>query len=154
LAYSLGKAQEILAALTAAEIPVLLHPAAWRMTQIYAALGAKFPGAAEYQADALPGAVVICPPGGKILETIPNRRVAALTGWALDPATKYRMRVDAAFPLSDHAGYDDLWRYVEMVNPRRVLTTHGFAREFARDLRARGIEAWSITGVDQLEFGL
>jgi Cft2 family RNA processing exonuclease len=53
--------------------------------------------------------------------------------------------------LSDHAGYDDLLRYVELVSPKRVFTTHGFAREFAQDLRARGIEAWTLGGEDQLE---
>jgi hypothetical protein len=31
---------------------------------------------------------------------------------------------------------------------------HGFAREFARDLRARGIEAWALTGTNQLELTL
>jgi DNA ligase-1 len=30
----------------------------------------------------------------------------------------------------------------------------GFAREFARDLRARGIEAWALTSADQLEFAM
>ena len=64
------------------------------------------------------------------------------------------MKVDAAFPLSDHAGYDDLLRCVELVNPSRVFTTHGFAREFARDLRARGVEAWTLGGEDQMELQL
>ncbi|MGH8045811.1 MAG: MBL fold metallo-hydrolase RNA specificity domain-containing protein [Chthoniobacterales bacterium] len=154
LAYSLGKAQEILAALTAAGLPVLLHKAAWRMTLIYESLGMKFPGAAEYEDGTVRDHVVICPPGAGMLEKIPNRRVAALTGWALDPRTIYRMKVDAAFPLSDHAGYDDLLRFVELVNPKRVFTMHGFAREFARDLRARGVEAWTLSGVDQLELSL
>jgi mRNA degradation ribonuclease J1/J2 len=96
--------------------------------------------------------VLICPPNARtLLERIPRRRVAVLSGWAMDPHTIHRMRADAAFPLSDHAGYDDLMRYVELVQPRRVLTHHGFAREFASDLRRRGIEAWSLGGVDQLE---
>ncbi len=154
LAYSLGKAQEILAALSAAGLPVLLHHAAWQMTLVYESLGMKFPGAAEYQAGAIRDHVVICPPGGRMLEEIPRRRVAALTGWALDPRTIYRMKVDAAFPLTDHAGYDDLLRFVDLVNPKRVFTMHGFAAEFAQDLRARGIEAWTLGGVDQLELAL
>ncbi len=57
-----------------------------------------------------------------------------------------------AFPLSDHADYNDLLHYVEVVRPVRVLTLHGFAQEFARDLRGRGIEAWALTGDNQLEF--
>jgi DNA ligase-1 len=35
-----------------------------------------------------------------------------------------------------------------------VLTLHGFAQDFARDLRARGIEAWALTGANQLELML
>jgi Cft2 family RNA processing exonuclease len=152
LAYSLGKAQEILAALATTALPVCLHEAVWKMTRAYEELGATFPAYALCE-DAPPaGSVLICPPNARtLLERIPRRRVAVLSGWAMDPHTIHRMRADAAFPLSDHAGYDDLMRYVELVQPRRVLTHHGFAREFASDLRRRGIEAWSLGGVDQLE---
>src|SRR4029079_4450459 len=85
---------------------------------------------------------------------IPNKRVAMISGWAVEPNAIYRYQVDAAFPLSDHADYDDLLRYVELVQPQRVLTLHGFAAEFARDLRDRGIEAWPLTEQNQLELTL
>ena len=39
-----------------------------------------------------------------------------ISGWAVDPNAIYRYQVDAAFPLSDHADYTDLLRYVELVN--------------------------------------
>src|SRR5205814_3140854 len=65
-----------------------------------------------------------------------------------------RYQVDAAFPLSDHADYTDLLRYVELVQPKRVLTLHGFAAEFARDLRERGIEAWALSEENQMELVL
>ena len=71
-----------------------------------------------------------------------------ISGWAVDPNAIYRYQVDAAFPLSDHADYDDLLRYVELVQPKRVLTLHGFAAEFARDLRERGIEAWALSAAE------
>ena len=48
-----------------------------------------------------------------------------ITGWALDSGTKYRYQCDAAFPLTDHADYPDLLRYVALVQPRRVLTLSG-----------------------------
>ena len=71
-----------------------------------------------------------------------------ISGWAVDPNAVYRYQVDAAFPLSDHADYTDLLRYVELVQPKRVLTLHGFAAEFARDLRERGIEAWALSAAE------
>src|SRR4029453_11462600 len=58
------------------------------------------------------------------------------------------------FPLSDHADYADLIRYVELVRPRRVFTLHGFAAEFARDLRERGVEAWALNKENQMELRL
>ena len=89
-----------------------------------------------------------------MLEKIPKKRVAMISGWAVEPNAIYRYQVDAAFPLSDHADYTDLLRYVELVQPKRVLTLHGFAAEFARDLRERGIEAWALSEENQLELTL
>jgi hypothetical protein len=89
-----------------------------------------------------------------MLEKIRDKRVAMISGWAVDPNAVYRYQVDAAFPLSDHADYTDLLRYVELVQPQRVLTLHGFAAEFARDLRDRGVEAWALSEQNQLELTL
>lgn len=157
LGYSLGKAQEILAALDGAGLAFALHPAVWKITQLYRKLGVALPEGEKWQSGQTDGRVVICPPhvrGTRFLQQIPRRRVALLSGWALEPGAIHRYGCDAAFPLSDHADYPGLLRIVEMVNPRRVLTLHGFATEFARDLRARGVEAWALTGPDQLELGL
>lgn len=157
LGYSLGKAQEILSALAGAGIPIMLHGAVWKMTQVYESLGIAFPAYEKYAAGAVAGHALICPPsvaGSAMLRRIPHRRVAMLSGWAINPGMRFQSRADAAFPLSDHAGYDDLLRHVENVRPRRVLTLHGFAQDFARDLRERGIEAWALTGADQLELAL
>jgi len=89
-----------------------------------------------------------------LLEKIPRKRVAMLSGWAVEPNAIYRYRVDAAFPLSDHADYNDLVRYVDLVRPKRVLTLHGFAAEFARDLRERGLEAWALNVENQMDLQL
>jgi len=59
--------------------------------------------------------------------------------------------VDEVFPLSDHADYPELLETVAQVQPRRVLTVHGYTREFAADLRRRGYEAWALAQDDQLE---
>ena len=156
LVYSLGKAQEVLASLATVGLPIRLHRAVWEMTLVYQAHGISFPPFEKCEEGGdVSGGILICPPGSRgLLARVSRPRTAAITGWALDPRTKFRMKVDAAFPLSDHAGYDDLLRCVELVNPSRVFTTHGFAREFARDLRARGVEAWTLGGEDQMELQL
>ena len=156
LGYSLGKAQEILCAVAAAGLKPMLHGAVAKMTRIYRDLVPGFPEFAEYKASEVAGHVLICPPsvrGSRMIQRIKKRRVAMLTGWAMTPGAVHRYQVDAAFPLSDHAGYDDLRKYVELVKPKQVLTLHGYASEFARDLRESGVEAWSLVSPDQLEFG-
>lgn len=156
LAYSLGKAQELVCAVLAGGLTPMLHDSVWEMTEIHREMRAGFPtGYERYSDDAIGGKVLIFPPGAKRPERLargPRCRTAVVTGWAIEPGAKYRYQCDAAFPLSDHADYPDLLRYVEMVSPKRVLTLHGFAADFARDLRARGVEAWALSEADQLEF--
>ncbi len=157
LGYALGKAQEILATLRKAGLKIMLHGAIWKVAQVYEEFGISFPAYEPYEKGEVAGHVLVCPPnvnGSKMLTQIGKRRVAMLTGWAMDAGAWRRLQVDATFPLSDHADYNDLLRHVEAVKPQRVLTLHGFAQEFARDLRNRGIEAWSLMGANQLELTL
>jgi DNA ligase-1 len=157
LGYSLGKAQEILCALSGAGLKPMLHGSVHRMTRIYEQFGQSFCDYERYNANETAGKVLICPPSAnrsRMLEKIRGKRVAMISGWAVDPNAIYRYQVDAAFPLSDHADYTDLVRYVELVKPQRVLTLHGFAAEFARDLRDRGIEAWALSEENQMELTL
>lgn len=155
--YSLGKSQELLCGLAEARLPVMLHPQTLRLTRIYEELGIAFPPYRDFHDGELPGHVVICPPqtpNSSFLKKIPRRRTAMITGWAMDSGAIYRHQCDAAFPLSDHADFPDLLRFVDLVQPKRVLTLHGFTREFAQTLRDRGIEAWPIGEDNQLEFSI
>jgi ATP-dependent DNA ligase I len=157
LGYSLGKAQEILCSLDGAGLTPMLHGSVYQMTRIYEQFGQSFCKYVRYNPKDVAGKVLICPPSAnrsRMLERIPGKRVAMVSGWAVDPTAIYRYQVDAAFPLSDHADYDDLVRYVELVQPQRVLTLHGFAAAFARDLRARGVEAWALSEENQMELHL
>src|SRR2546429_3383769 len=157
LGYSLGKAQEILCSLDGVGLTPMLHGSVYEMTRIYEQFGQSFCKYVRYRANDVSGKVLVCPPSANrshMLERIPRKRVAMISGWAVDPNAVYRYQVDAAFPLSDHADYDDLIRYVDFVRPRRVLTLHGFAAAFACDLRARGVEAWALSEENQMELRL
>ena len=155
LCYSLGKSQEVLRALLPAGVPVMLHAETYRLTRIYEGFGVDFPAFREFNAREVAGHVVICPPHNRgLLNRIPGVRTAVVTGWALDPGAIFRHRCQAAFPLSDHADYPSLLRFVEQEQPKRVLTLHGFAREFAADLRVRGVEAWALGYPNQLHLSL
>ena len=157
LGYSLGKAQEILCSLDGAGLTPMLHGSVFQMTRIYEQFGQSFCKYVRYNKNDVAGKVLICPPSAShspMIEKISRRRVAMISGWAVDPNAVYRYQVDAAFPLSDHADYNDLVRYVDLVQPKRVFTLHGFASEFARDLRERGIEAWALSEENQMELRL
>lgn len=155
LAYSLGKAQEALALLAEHGIPALLHPAAAAMTRACRDAGVPgLPEPVEFDGHAPSGHVVIAPPHAirtDLLKGLKSKRTAMLSGWAMQPGAKYRYRVDAMIPFSDHADHPGLLECIQRVRPRRVLTVHGYAREFAAELRSRQIDAWCATGGDQLE---
>jgi DNA ligase 1 len=155
--YSLGKAQEALALLNENGIPVLSHPKIAEMTEVCRAAGIELPEPELFEGFAKPGYAILAPPnalGAKILRGLRNKRTAMLTGWALQPRSAYRYKADAIIPLSDHADHVGLHECVTRVRPKRVLTVHGYSKEFAAELRAKGIEAWCASGGDQLELSL
>jgi putative mRNA 3-end processing factor len=67
--------------------------------------------------------------------------LVAFSGWALGPGYRYTMGADHSFPLSDHCDYQELVSLVQDVSPEMVYTVHGFAAEFARDLKKMGFSA-------------
>ena len=156
LGYALGKSQEILRILEGEKWPLLLHPTIQRMAKVYRAMGVALPEGRTLNASTgrrAEGHVVVCPPqalrsGG--LQKLEPKKTAMISGWALDKGAVYRYGCDAAFPLSDHADYDELWEMVTRVKPRQVRTLHGFAMEFAMELQEKGIEAWALAGDTQM----
>ena len=152
-AYSLGKAQELLAALGQAGLPLSVHAAVDAICKVYRCCGVALPGYEVYTPGDHAGRVLIVPPQTRrsaALTAIEHKRLAYVSGWAMDKGAIYRFRCDAAFPLSDHADYGELLEYVERVGPSRVYTVHGFAHDLARDLRTRGHQAFSLAEPDQL----
>jgi len=144
LAYSLGKAQEAMAILGNAGVPLTVHPSVDAMARVYDACGVALPPYERYDEAAFAGnGALIWPPGGKALPgKLRNRRIrtAVLTGWSIDRGAFYRYGVDRAFALSDHADYPALLQYVERAQPRKVFLNHGW-RDFVYRLRALGVDA-------------
>lgn len=153
-AYSLGKAQEVYAILTRAQLPVVLNKSVYEMTQAVRETGIDLAEPTLLGEIIPPDTIVIAPPNfGKttLVKNLNAKRTAMLSGWALTSGAQYRYRVDTLFPLSDHADFPGLLEAVEKVSPKLIYTLHGSTREFATELRARGHNAWSIYGNDQLE---
>lgn len=153
LGYSLGKAQEILALLHGGPWPVMVHETVLKLMDAFHDHGCAFPAHRLYDPGTAAGHVLVLPPNAVRSQAarLPSIRSAMLSGWALTKGAKYRYGVDEMFPLSDHADYDELWQCVELVRPSRIFTVHGYTTDFARDLRAKGFEAWSLVESEQLE---
>jgi putative mRNA 3-end processing factor len=78
----------------------------------------------------------------------PRQVRVAVTGWAVDPRAKYRLGVDHALPLSDHADYDELFEAVARVGPKVVYCTHG-PESFVDRLRDAGYDAHPLGRASQ-----
>lgn len=157
LGYSLGKSQEVLCSLGDAKLPLMLHGSVWKLTRIYEQFGHCFPPYEPYDAGKARGKVLLCPPNvanSAMLRNLGRIRTAILTGWAVDPNARYRFQCDAAFPLSDHADFDDLLEMVRRVQPRKIYTLHGFAADFAHTLRELGYDAQALSENEQLALPL
>lgn len=152
-AYSLGKAQEAMAILGKAAIPLTAHGAVYNMARVYEACGVRLPPYAKYDAATYDGtSALIWPPSGKTLPAALRgkpTRSAMLTGWALNRSATYGSGADAAFALSDHADFPALLRYLELAQPRKVLLNHGW-RDFVWRLRRLGFDAEYLDEHQQL----
>jgi Cft2 family RNA processing exonuclease len=140
LGYALGKAQEAMALLTGLGYPVVVHSGVARLAEIYQAFGVDLGPYTVYEGQVPAGHVLVAPPN-VVRTALPLRhRTLYLSGWALDRSAKYRLGVDEAIPLSDHADFPELVAFVQQVQPTTVYTTHGPAA-FADHLRRLGFDA-------------
>jgi len=127
-AYSLGKTQEMIRILNESGISPIVTEEAERFNEVYERYGLKLDRVvvgSEEAEEVMSGRFVALVPMGKAkryfahrLSEAFNRKTlcAAVTGWALN----FRFDTDAAFPLSDHADFDDLVRYVEESGAKKV----------------------------------
>lgn len=151
LAYSLGKAQEVLKIVESRSQALMVYKTIAPLNQVYASFGLSMPQTRPLDFLNMRESLVVMPPS--VLKKLPRKDclVAMISGWGMNDSAKYRYGVDEVIPLSDHADYPDLLKFVEAVNPKTVYTTHGYEKEFAATLRRQGYAAWSLSGDDQLE---
>lgn len=150
--YALGKAQRVLAELTAyTDEEVLLHGAMIALTDIYRAAGVKMLPTKALMDDHgdLAGRLVLAPPSAHRSPWM--KRFKALStgfasGWMAVRGIRRGRSYEKGFVLSDHADWSGLVRTVEESQAERVLVTHGSSEILAHYLReSRGLEAEPLT---------
>lgn len=140
LTYALGKSQEVTKILTSAGIGVVQHRTIFDVSRVYEQCGTSLGDFELFEGHVEPGKVLLAPPGMGHLDKLGHQTRFAVTGWAIESSAKYRLRVDHAIPLSDHADYDELLKAVEIVHPGIVYCTHG-PESFVDRVRDIGFEA-------------
>jgi Cft2 family RNA processing exonuclease len=142
-AYPLGKSQEVTKLLTLHGVCVLQHPVVYEISRIYEECGINLGDVRVVDGTPPDGFAIVTLPRSASNFRLPGlgRTVSiAVTGWAMDANAKYRLGVDHALPLSDHADFDQLIEAVRRVAPQEIFCTHGPV-EFADHLRDLGFNA-------------
>ena len=146
-AYSLGKAQRLVAGLDSTVGPVAVHRAVDNMNQVYKQYGFldNLPPVLTKSEVAdwdRPG-IIIAPPatqGSAWLKTLGRYREAYVSGWMLSRG-QTRRRNMRGFVLSDHADWAGLNATVAACAPTQVWTMHGSTHIYAKYLQEQGIAA-------------
>jgi putative mRNA 3-end processing factor len=149
-AYSLGKAQRLLAALGGADAPgpVLTHGAVEEMTAVLRAQGLALPATVRVTPDtdlrALRGALVLAPPGALAqpwARRFGRAETATASGWMALRGVRRRRGLGRGFALSDHADWPGLNAAIRATGATRILVTHGYTASFRRWLAEQGYDA-------------
>jgi putative mRNA 3-end processing factor len=146
-AYSLGKAQRILAALDSALGPIYTHGAVERLNQAYSQTGIHLPPttrATQVEHPQWDKALIIAPPSARA--TPWTRRFGTqssgfASGWMRVRGARRRRAVDRGFVLSDHVDWPALLDVISQTGASRVYATHGYTHVLARWLQEQGLEA-------------
>lgn len=145
--YSIGKSQEIMRLVNEyTSLPVVVGNTVAAASRVYMEMGVgmRFVPAGSWE-----GVEVLRDGGCVYIDSVRRRpfssrrvRWAIATGWALSQAFP---EYEKAFPLSSHADFRGLIRFVGEVGPKKVYTLHGFAKTLASNLRRLGYDASAAT---------
>jgi putative mRNA 3-end processing factor len=148
LAYSLGKAQRVLAMLDPGIGPILLHGAVYAMTETYREAGITMPPVLPANAENAKlhkgRAIVIAPPGaegGPWIRKFHPESVAVASGWMQVRGHRRRQAVDRGFVLSDHVDWPSLQSTIAATGAEHIIATHGYTGPLVRYLRESGKSA-------------
>lgn len=150
-AYSLGKAQRLIAMLDPSIGPVLTHGAVEGTNAVLRGLGAFAPATEqitpEFDRARARGAMVVAPPaalGSAWARRLGPGSEAFASGWMRLRGIRRRRGAERGFVISDHADWDALLRAVAETGAEKIFPTHGYTEIFARHLKAAGYDATPV----------
>src|SRR5215471_16549849 len=132
-AYSLGKAQRVIALIRQAghDMPIYLHGALERITHYYESRGialGELRSVRNASKAELAGAIALCPPSA--LQELWSRRFpdpvsSFASGWMRVRARARQRGVELPLVISDHADWDGLTTTITATGASEVWVTHG-----------------------------
>lgn len=151
-AYSLGKAQRVMALIREAgyERPLYIHGAVEKLTDFYLSEGialGEIRKVVAAERKALAGEIVICPPSA--IQDLWSRRfpdpvTAFASGWMRIRARARQKGVELPLVVSDHADWDDLRRTIRETGAGEIWITHGEAEALAHWCGTAGLKAMPL----------
>ncbi|HMK80123.1 MAG TPA: ligase-associated DNA damage response exonuclease [Xanthobacteraceae bacterium] len=148
-AYSLGKAQRVIALIRAAgyDRPIYLHGAMETITSYYVSRGIDL-GELRLVRDAtkaeLAGVIALCPPAAlqdRWTRRFPDPVSAFASGWMRVRARARQRGVELPLVISDHADWDGLCATIAASGAAQVWVTHGAEDALVHWCATRGLAA-------------
>ncbi len=148
-AYTLGKAQRVMAMLRAAgyDEPIYIHGAVEATTQYYQSRGIEL-GRIELVRGAnkadLAGKVIICPPSAMNdlwSRRFPDPVAAFASGWMRVRARARQRGINFPLVISDHADWDGLTATITATGASEVWVTHGQEDALVHWCQTKGLKA-------------
>jgi putative mRNA 3-end processing factor len=162
-AYSLGKAQRVMAGLDTTLGSVFTHGAVENVNKCYLETGIRLPvtrhvGSVEDK-NAFVGGMVVAPPSADTpayTRKFANPSKAITSGWMQIRGMRRRRAVDRGFVLSDHTDWSGLINTIMASEAENVWVTHGYSTEVVQYLREQGLNARQVDtrfsrGIDRAE---
>ncbi len=150
-AYSLGKAQRIIAGLDPSIGLILTHGAVENMNRCYRKAGIKLPTTRQVvevtNKQEFVGAMVIAPPSADSpgwTKKFSQISTAFASGWMQIRGNRRRRSVDRGFVLSDHSDWPGLIKTVRQTEAENIWVSHGYTNEMVRWLQEDGFNAHEV----------
>ena len=147
-AYSLGKAQRVMAMVDPSIGPILTHGAVENTNAVLRAQGIVLPDTVrvtpETDLKGLRGALVVAPPSalaGGWLRKFGPVSTAIASGWMALRGVRRRRAAERGFVISDHADWKGLNAAIRETGADRIFATHGYTATFSQWLREQGYES-------------
>ena len=148
-AYSLGKAQRVIALIREAgyDKPIYLHGAMESITKYYVSRGidlGELRAVRDTKKTDLAGAIALCPPSSlqdRWTRRFPDPVSAFASGWMRVRACARQRGVELPMVISDHADWDGLTATIAATGASQIWVTHGAEEALVHWCTMRGLEA-------------